>query len=69
MEADHILKNKKILIVDDTPENLTVLRKLLTDKGYNVRPAINGKIALKSIKEDRPDLILLDIMCLSGWPV
>ena len=51
-----------ILIVDDTPENLSVLRKLLTDRGYQVRPALNAEIALNAVKSEAPDLILLDIM-------
>lgn len=51
-----------ILIVDDTPENLSILRKLLTDKGYQVRPALNAEIALKAVNSLTPDLILLDIM-------
>ncbi|MCG8614595.1 MAG: sigma 54-interacting transcriptional regulator [Desulfobacterales bacterium] len=61
----------KILIVDDTPENLTVLRKMLAGQGYNVRPAINGEIALKSIRSDPPDLILLDIIMpeMDGYEV
>ena len=60
-----------ILIVDDTPENLSVLRKLLTDKGYQVRPALNGEIALKAVQSRRPDLILLDIMMpgMDGYEV
>ncbi len=52
----------EILIVDDNPENLTVLRKILTKQGYKVRPAISGEIALKAIKSSLPDLILLDIL-------
>jgi len=51
-----------ILIVDDTPENLTVLRQILTEHGYRVRPALSGEIALKAVQADIPDLILLDIM-------
>ena len=51
-----------ILIVDDTPENLTVLRQMLTEHGYRVRPALSGEIALKAVEADIPDLILLDIM-------
>jgi len=53
--------NESILIVDDNAENLTILRKILTKNGYHIRPAINGKIALKTIEKDIPDLILLDI--------
>jgi DNA-binding response OmpR family regulator/DNA-binding CsgD family transcriptional regulator len=51
-----------ILIIDDTPENLTVLLQILTAHGYQVRPALSGEIALKAVQEDIPDLILLDIM-------
>ena len=51
-----------ILIVDDTPENLTVLRQMLTEEGYRVRPALSGEIALKAVQADIPNLILLDVM-------
>jgi diguanylate cyclase (GGDEF)-like protein len=51
-----------ILIVDDTPENLTILRQILTEQGYRVRPALSGEIALKAVQADIPNLILLDIM-------
>jgi PleD family two-component response regulator len=60
MEEKHSRKN--ILIVDDTPENLTVLRQILTEDGYRVRPALSGEIALKTVQADLPDLILLDIV-------
>jgi DNA-binding NtrC family response regulator len=67
------LANKKnnILIVDDTPENLSVLRKLLTEKGYQVRPALSGEVALKAVKTQIPDLILLDIIMpeMDGYEV
>lgn len=55
-------RRNNILIVDDSPENLTVLRKMLTEHGYRIRPAISGEIALKAIQSDPPDLILLDIL-------
>ena len=60
-----------ILIVDDTPENLSILRKLLTEKGYQVRPALNGEVALKAVQSQAPDLILLDIMMpgMDGYEV
>ncbi|MEM9542938.1 MAG: diguanylate cyclase [Cyanobacteria bacterium P01_E01_bin.42] len=50
-----------ILIVDDLPENLRVLSQMLSENGYKVRKAINGKIALRAAKSSAPDLILLDI--------
>jgi DNA-binding response OmpR family regulator len=57
-----------ILIVGDTPENLTVLRQILTEHGYCVRPALNGEMALKTVQTTLPlpDLILLDVMMPPG---
>jgi phosphoserine phosphatase RsbU/P len=67
----HSQNENSILIVDDTPENLTLLRQMLTENGYRVRPALNGETALTSIKNDLPDLILLDIMMpgMGGYEV
>ena len=50
-----------ILIVDDTPDNLRLLSKTLIQEGYRVRCAVNGTMALLTIKAQLPDLILLDI--------
>ena len=60
-----------ILIVDDTPENIDVLKETLKND-YIVRPALSGKSALKiAAAEPRPDLILLDIMMpeMDGYEV
>ena len=50
-----------IIVVDDTPANLHLLRDMLTEQGYDVRPAPRGEIALKAAENAPPDLILLDI--------
>lgn len=50
-----------ILVVDDNPKNLKVLQRILEPEGYKIRPATNGKLALRSISAAVPDLILLDI--------
>ncbi len=55
-------RQSSILIVDDTPQNLKMLTRLLSRHGYAVRPAINGETALKAAPKILPDLILLDIM-------
>ncbi|MFW5706968.1 MAG: response regulator [Bacteroidota bacterium] len=51
----------KILIVDDVPENIQVLVHLLSEKGLKVNYAESGVKALKAIKNNLPDLILLDV--------
>ncbi|MGB7441266.1 MAG: PAS domain S-box protein, partial [Coleofasciculaceae cyanobacterium] len=61
----------RILVVDDQPANLRLLTKMLSERGYKVRVAPNGKFALKSSKLTPPDLILLDIMMpdMNGYQV
>ncbi|MFZ4827641.1 MAG: response regulator [Phototrophicaceae bacterium] len=51
----------KILVVDDLKPNLELLSKILKLRGYKVLEAYNGTEALQQVKEDQPDLVLLDI--------
>jgi PleD family two-component response regulator len=51
-----------VLIVDDVPEDLTILRKMLEEQNYRVRPAINGTVALRAVSSSPPEIILLDIL-------
>lgn len=62
---------QRILVVDDTPQNVKLLGDLLSAKGYAVTTAANGEQALESIAKQPPDLVLLDIMMpgLSGYEV
>lgn len=55
------MKNK-ILIVDDEPDILDILKYNLEKEGFNITKAKNGKEAIKKAYESVPDLILLDIM-------
>jgi signal transduction histidine kinase len=50
-----------ILVVDDTPANLTLLVGVLKDQGYRARPVPSGPLALQAAAAEPPDLILLDI--------
>jgi len=52
----------KILVVDDDPDFVEVTRMILTKKGYNVMAAADGDQALETMKTERPDLVLLDVM-------
>ncbi|MBP6749933.1 MAG: response regulator [Xanthomonadaceae bacterium] len=52
----------KVLIVDDSPTVVTVLRKLMQQNDYRTFEAYSAEEALESIKHERPDLIFLDIV-------
>lgn len=53
---------KKILLVDDTPFYLNAYKTKLMGEGYLVKTAENGVEALKEVKTESPDIILLDLM-------
>ena len=61
----------KVLIVDDEPDILLMLRVNLEAAGYSTVLAADGETALRRIDEEPPDLILLDIMMpvMDGWGV
>jgi len=52
----------RILVVDDNPANVDILRMRLEAQGYEIKTASDGEEALSAVKEHKPDLILLDIM-------
>ena len=52
----------RILVVDDDPTNLEVLRVRLSAQGYEVVTAVDGEDALRRARELKPDLVLLDVM-------
>ena len=52
----------KILCVDDEPDILEILKYNLSNEGYQISTAKDGKIAVKKAKEIKPNLIIMDIM-------
>lgn len=54
-------RDRGVLIVDDTPANLTLLAGVLSAAGHRTRPVPGGRLALRAIESDPPDLILLDV--------
>lgn len=62
-------EHSDILVVDDSPLILDTTRQLLTEEGYHVRTACNGREALVRVQEQMPDVILLDLMMplMDGW--
>ena len=61
----------KILVVDDTPENVRLLEAVLVPNGYDVLTATSGEEALDLVATARPDLILLDVVmpAMDGFAV
>ena len=61
----------KILVVDDHPSNIKVLRARLEAEGHEVLEALNGVDALDIVTQQKPDLVLLDIMMpgMDGYEV
>ena len=53
---------QKILLVDDSKTELHHLTDVLTKRGYAVRTAENGEDAMRRLSEDKPDLILMDVV-------
>ena len=53
--------SKRILVVEDQPDNRQIIRDMLADTGYEIAEAENGEEALAAIAKARPDLILMDI--------
>jgi two-component system cell cycle response regulator DivK len=53
--------SKRILVVDDQPDNRQIIRDMLALTDYEITEAENGELALAAIAKQRPDLILMDI--------
>lgn len=62
---------KRILLVEDHPDNLNIYRLVLEHFGYEVAAAGDGEAALRAVRENPPDLILMDISIplMNGWEV
>ena len=67
--ADAMSDSARILVVEDDPMIREVLGGLLADEGYDVELARHGGEALERLRENRPDLIVLDLMMpvMDGW--
>lgn len=60
---------KKILVVEDDPDNRRIVAKVLTVEGYDVVEAVDGLEALSKVRVERPDVILMDLALpnMDGW--
>jgi len=55
-------KQTKILVIDDDPDLHTAVKKILESKFYEVISALDGDEGLRKVVEERPDLIILDVI-------
>jgi twitching motility two-component system response regulator PilH len=62
LSKDKTMPIQKILLVDDSKTELHHLSELLSKRGYKIRTAENGEEALRRLGEDKPDLILMDVV-------
>ena len=62
---------KCVLCVEDEPEMIDLIRLILGRRGFEVKGATGGLEGLKMIRDEKPDLILLDLMMpdMDGWEV
>ena len=62
---------KKILVVDDEPDAIEILKSRLETSGYSVESAVSGEECLKKAAQSKPDLILLDVLLpqLNGFKI
>jgi CheY-like chemotaxis protein len=61
----------RILVVDDTPALIDVVRKCLEGEGYEVRTCLESRHAVDIARAERPDVIMLDVVMpeVTGWEV
>ena len=62
---------RSVLYVEDNEYNRKIVRQLLSRTGYRLREAVDGEAALAMVREERPDLILMDVQLpkMSGLDV
>ncbi len=64
-------KPKRILCIEDEAEMIELMRLILGRKGYSVSGAAGGQEGLEKVRQEMPDLVLLDLMMpdMGGWEV
>ena len=69
MDDNKLAKN--ILCIEDEPEMIDLIRLILGRRGFKVSGAAGGREGLQAIREELPDLVLLDLMMpdMDGWEV
>jgi len=63
--------SKKIMVVDDEPDTVDLVKLVLETEGFEVMTAYSGSECLMKLDKEKPDAVLLDIMMpeMDGWEV
>jgi DNA-binding response OmpR family regulator len=69
MSADN--RSTKVVVVEDDPEMINLVKLILKKEGFDVTGAMGGRDGLEAIEKTKPDLVLLDLMMpdIDGWEV
>ena len=62
---------RRVLCIEDEPEMIDLIRLILERKGFEVMGAVGGQEGLDTVRSEKPDLVLLDLMMpdVDGWEV
>ena len=62
---------RRVLCIEDEPEMIDLIRLILKRKGFEVMGAVGGQEGLDTVRREKPDLVLLDLMMpdVDGWEV
>ena len=63
------MSGRRILVVEDNPDNMTLIVDVLTSLNYEVIQATDGQRGLEMVEAERPDLVLMDLSLpkMDGW--
>jgi signal transduction histidine kinase len=62
LKPSKVASETRVLVVDDEPDQVTLISKVLREEGYQIEKAYDGQEAIESMKRSQPDLIILDLM-------
>jgi DNA-binding response OmpR family regulator len=69
LDEVYATERHSVLVVEDEPDTVTLLKQILRNAGFNVMGALSGSEALKKCADIKPDLVMLDLMMpdMDGW--